>query len=133
MARKGFSERQAAEAAARCRDYGYVDDHDYGLNRARELLRRKPSGPRGLLHDLRRQGLARTMSEQIATEVYAELGGEMAVVDDALRRWIGRHGEPETWPSVRRCSNHLARRGFSSAVIHSAMSPWLDELKQRIP
>ena len=128
LRRKGHAEAAAVAAVRRCREYGYLDDHEYGLTRARELLRRKPSGSRGLVHDLRRQGLDPTMIQQIAAEAYAELGGERAVLDDALRRWIGRNREPEQWPDVRRCSSHLARRGFSASAIHTAMSPWLDEL-----
>ena len=125
---KGHSSADAGGAVARCVELGYVDDHAFGRARAATVLERKPSGRRGLLQDLRRQGLDSTMAEQVAGEAYAELGGEAAVLRSALQRWIDRHGEPAGWREARRCADHLARRGFASAAVHDALSPWLDEL-----
>ena len=131
LLRKGHSAAAAASACERCIDLGYVNDHDYGLVRAEDLLRRKPSGRRALLHDLRHQGLAPTMTERVAEEAYARAGGEAEVLGTAVRRWIDRYGEPDEWRAVKRCSDHLARRGFAAAAVQAALSPWLDELTTR--
>jgi regulatory protein len=125
---KGHDQSDARAAVERCLELGYVDDHAFGRARAATVLERKPSGRRGLLQDLRRQGLDSTMAEQVAGEAYAELGGEAAVLRSALQRWIDRHGEPSDWREAKRCADHLARRGFASAAVHDALSPWLDEL-----
>lgn len=125
---KGHAEAAVEAACRRCAEYGYLDDHAYGLSRAQRRLERRPMGRRALVQDLRRQGLDSTMSEQVADEVYAEEDGEEAVLDEALRQWIDRHGEPEDWRSARRCADHLARRGFPAGAVHAALSPWLDAI-----
>ena len=131
LVKRGHEENDADAAVVRCIEYGYVDDHAWGLARAAELFRRRPLGRAGLLHDLRRNGLARTMTEQVADEAYTEHGGERAVLADALQRWVDRKGPPDDWRSVRSCSNHLERRGFAAGDVQAALSPWLDELGTR--
>lgn len=128
LERKGHSAAASAAACARCVELGYINDLSYGVGRAKQILLRKPSGRRALAHDLRRQGLAPTMIEQITIEAYARAGGEQAVLQDGLRRWIARHGEPRDWRAVKRCADHLTRRGFAVSAVQSALSPWLDEL-----
>ena len=128
LQRKGHSEESAIGAVRRCEALGYVDDRVFATTRAKSLLRRRPSGRIALVQDLQRQTVDRTMCEQVADAVYLEAGGETAVLADALRRWIARHGDPVDWRAVRRCADHLARRGFASAAVHAALSPWLDEL-----
>lgn len=125
---KGHEGASARAAVERCVELGYVDDHAFGRARSTTVLERRPSGRRGLLQDLRHHGLTSTMAEQVADEAYAELGGEGAVLSRALQRWIGKHGEPADWKAVKRCADHLARRGFTSAAVHDVLSPWLDEL-----
>jgi len=125
---KGHDGAAAGAAVERCVELGYVDDHAFGRARAATVLDRKPSGRRGLLQDLRHHGLTSTMAEQVADEAYAELDGEEAVLRRALQRWIDRHGEPAEWKAVKRCTDHLARRGFTTAAVHDVLSPWLDEL-----
>ncbi len=131
LARKEFDGAEIDDAVERCVGYGYLDDHAYGLARSRAVLLRKPCGRRALLDDLRRQGLTSTMGERVAGDIYDEVGGEESVLADALRRWIAKHGEPSDWPAVRRCSQHLIRRGFVSSAVQLAMSPWLDRAANR--
>lgn len=131
LVKRGHDAAVAGDAVRRCVEYGYVDDHAYGSARARDTLRRKPSGRTALIHDLRRRGLARTMAEQAADEALRDAGGVRVVLDDAVQRWIRRYGSPEDWASVRRCSNHLQRRGFRAGDVQAALAPWLDDLGTR--
>ncbi len=131
LVKRGHEEAEALSAVVRCVEYGYVDDRAYGAARARDTLRRKPSGRTALVHDLRRRGLARTMAEQAADEALSDAGGVRAVLDDAVQRWIRRHGNPGDWASIRRCSNHLQRRGFRAGDVQAALAPWLDDLGTR--
>ena len=131
LIKRGHDEAEAEVAVARCREYGYVDDQAWGAARAAELFRRKPVGRKGLLHDLQRQGIPRTMAEQVADDAYAEHGGERAVLADALQRWVDRSGPPADWRSIRRCSDHLQRRGFAPGDVQAALSPWLDDVSTR--
>jgi regulatory protein len=131
LLKRGHDEDATDSAVARCIEYGYVDDRAWGLARAAELFRRRPMGRRGLLHDLRRYGLTPTMAAEVADEAYANHGGERAVLADALQRWMTHHDSDDDWRTVRRCSDHLQRRGFAAADVQSALSPWLDRLGTR--
>ena len=125
---KEFEPEIVAQVLARCVDAGYVDDSRYGRTRLEARLQRRPSGHRDALDDLRRQGLTQTMSEGIVEEVFAEAGGEGAVLDDAMRRWQAKHGEPTTLAATKRCFDHLMRRRFPRYLVLQALSPWLDNL-----
>lgn len=125
---KGYSEAAAEEACTHCADAGYLDDRSYGASRLQTRLARRPSGRRDALYDLRRQGLTETMSQSIVEEVFAEAGGEEAVLGAALEGWQAKHGEPSDLASAKRCFDHLMRRRFPRYLVLQALSPWLDEL-----
>lgn len=125
---RGHSEEAVEAALERCRELGYLDDRTFARSRAAALLRRRPCGRRALLADLRRQGVPRTMGEQVVDEAIEEAGGERVLAAEAVGRWIDRHGAPADWAAAGRCADHLSRRGFSGAAVQDAMSSWLDEL-----
>lgn len=125
---KDFPVEIVTAVVERCADAGYVDDRKYARARVESRLRRRPSGERDAVADLRRQGLAKTMSEGIVEEVFVEAGGEEAVLDDALRRWQARNGEPTDLATAKRCFDHLMRRRFPRYLVLRALSPWLDDL-----
>ena len=122
---------EASEAVARCVELGYVDDHAFGVDRSRVVLKRRPCGRLALHRDLQRQGLPRTMIAQVADEAYEEAGGTGRVLAEAVHRWVERNGEPVDWPGIRKCSNHLGRRGFAGGDVQAALSRWLDDLTTR--
>ena len=125
---KDFAPEVVAAVVARCTDAGYVDDNRYGRTRLESRLGRRPSGQRDALDDLRRQGLTKTMSEGIVEEVFAEAGGEGAVLADAMGRWQAKNGEPADLAATKRCFDHLMRRRFPRYLVLQALSPWLDNL-----
>ena len=125
---KDFAPEIVSAVLTRCTDAGYIDDNRYGRTRLETRLRRRPSGQRDAVDDLRRQGLTKTMSEGIVEEVFAEAGGEEAVLDDAMRRWQAKHGEPTALAATKRCFDHLMRRRFPRYLVLQALSPWLDNL-----
>jgi SOS response regulatory protein OraA/RecX len=126
---KDFESDVVSQVLARCIDAGYVDDNRYGRTRLEARLQRRPSGQRDALDDLRRQGLTKTMSEGIVEEVFAEAGGEEAVLDEAMRRWQAKNGEPTVLAATKRCFDHLMRRRFPRYLVLQALSPWLDNLR----
>lgn len=128
LLRKEHPAAAVERALDRCEELGYLDDRAFARSRAEAYLRRKPRGRIAVVRDLRRQGVASTMSEQVADEVLADLGGEKKILSEALQRWIERHGEPSEWRDARRCADHLTRRGFAATAVQDALSPWLDEI-----
>ncbi len=128
---RGHDPDEAAAAVARCVELDYVNDHRFGLDRAGALLRRRPCGRLALHRDLQRQGLPRTMIGGVADAAYEDAGGERGVLAEAVSRWVEQNGEPVDWPGIRRCSNHLGRRGFAGGDVQAALSRWLDDLTTR--
>ncbi len=123
-----YTSDEAVAAVARCVELGYVNDYKFGVDRAGAILRRRPCGRLALHGDLQRQGLPRTMISRVADDAYEEAGGERGILAEAVRRWVEQKGEPVDWPSIRRCSNHLGRRGFAGGDVQTALSRWLDDL-----
>ena len=68
------------------------------------------------------------MISRVADQAYEEAGGEYEVLADAVDRWVERNGEPLDWKGIRRCANHLERRGFAGGDVHATLSRWLDDL-----
>ena len=125
------SSDEAVAAVARCIELDYVNDYRFGVDRAGSILRRRPCGRLALHRDLQRQGLPETMISRVVDEAYEEAGGEGGILAEAVRRWVEQKGEPVDWPGIRRCSNHLGRRGFSAGDVQAALSCWLDDLNTR--
>ncbi len=125
---KGHAAPDIEEALHQCIEWGYLDDHQFGRSRLQARLERRPAGRTDALRDLQRQGLAATMSESVAGEVFEEVGGEQGVLDNAFERWAARHGEPEDMAAAKRCFDHLMRRSFPRYLVLQKLSPWLDEL-----
>lgn len=128
LSRKGYSPEAAEAACRRCREMGYVDDRQFGRSRLEARLDRRPAGRRDAERDLRRQGLAGTMIDTVVDTVFAEAGGEGAVLERAFQQWQARHGQPEDLRSAKRCFDHLMRRRFPRHLVLEKLSPWLDEL-----
>ena len=128
LAGKGYEAGEVEEAVQQCVGWGYVDDARYGRSRLEARLQRRPSGRGDAVRDLQRQGLTATMSAAVADELFEEVGGERAVLDDAFERWVARHGEPDGLNAAKRCFDHLMRRAFPRYLVLQKLSPWLDDL-----
>lgn len=128
LCRKGHSPEAAEAACGRCREMGYIDDHRFGRMRLEARLERRPAGRHDAERDLRRQGLTGTMIETVVDAVFAEAGGEEAVLERAFQQWQARHGQPDDLRSAKRCFDHLMRRRFPRHLVLDRLSSWLDEL-----
>lgn len=126
-----YTADEATAAVSRCVELGYINDYTFGVDRAGAILRRRPCGLLALHRDLQRQGLPRTMIRRVADVAYEEAGGASRILADAVHRWVEQYGEPVDWPSIRKCSNHLERRGFAGGDVQAALSGWLDDLTTR--
>jgi len=125
---KGHEAADVEEAMQKCIEWGYLDDERYGRSRLEARLGRRPAGRIDAVRDLQRQGLAATMSESVADEVFEEAGGERVILDNAFERWAAQHGEPRDIAAAKRCFDHLMRRSFPRYLVMQKLSSWLDDI-----
>ena len=119
LQQKGFSAATVAATVARCREYGYLDDRRFALERAPALLRSSRAvGPK-LLADLQARGIGREEARE-ALEQALEGADEAELLQALLQRRF-----PDFQPAAandrerRRIIDYCLRRGFSSALVFS--------------
>ena len=118
LTRKGHARPAAEEAVAALRQSGLLDDAEFARHYARAHARRQRVGPRRLLADLRRLGVADKVAEAAVTEALAADGVEPAAVllEAATRKARSLAGlDPET--AKRRLRAYLLRRGFGGSEL----------------
>lgn len=107
---RDFDEGEIADAVARLRDLGYVDDESWARDyvASPRALRR---GRRLLSEELARNGIDRPVADDALAD-----HDEMDAAFDAARRRLGSLGRLDDVQRHRRLYGFLARRGFSADV-----------------
>lgn len=119
LLQKGFSEAVVATTIERCRQFGYLNDQRFALERARGLLRSgRAIGPK-LLADLQAKGIPREAAVD-ALEQALDGTDPAELLQTLLQRRF-----PDFQPATasdrerRRVLNYCLRRGFSSSLVYS--------------
>ncbi|MEJ2503471.1 MAG: regulatory protein RecX, partial [Gemmatimonadota bacterium] len=110
---------------------GYTDDRAFAEAFVRDRLRLRPRGQRGLLSELRGKGVDGATAEAAVAAVFRAEGIEESdLARDAAEAWArknastlrrARRSPEDRQRARRRLFGHLARRGFTSDVVRSAM------------
>jgi regulatory protein len=108
LAQRAFPAEVVARALDRLGELGHLDDATAARRWAEGAVERKGFGPRRLLAELTRRGVAEEDARAAAAGAFPE--GERAVA----RRVAARCRRPDDRAAVAR---HLDRKGFSSDVI----------------
>ena len=108
LTQRGFPDEVVGVAIDRLAELGYLDDAAAARRWAAVAVERKGFGPRRLLAELTRRGVAEEDARGAAAGAFPE--GEPA----AARRAAARCRRPDDRAAVAR---HLERKGFSSGVI----------------
>lgn len=115
-----FDPHSAAAAVARAEELGLLNDADFARRRAAELMRKRKSR-REVEQDLAAKGIDRDTAAQVLEELYAPEDGpdpEVAAACALVQRQYARKLAEGKRPQVMAA---LARRGFSYAVIRTAL------------
>ncbi len=115
-----FDPHSAAAAVAKAEELGLLNDADFARRRAAELMRKRKSR-REVEQDLAAKGLDRDTAAQVLEELYAPEDGpdpEVAAACALVQRQYARKLAEGKRPQVMAA---LARRGFSYAVIRTAL------------
>lgn len=118
---KKFPDDEIAAALERCRDFGYLDDRRFALNRARMLMREGRAVGSRLGWELRRGGVADELIDLAMTAAAAEYP-PLDVLRELLERryphYDHRHADDR---ERRRVIQFLQRRGFALGDILSVL------------
>lgn len=115
-----FDPHSAAAAVAKAEELGLLNDADFARRRAAELMRKRKSR-REVEQDLAAKGIDRDTTAQVLEELYAPEDGpdpEVAAACALVQRQYARKLAEGKRPQVMAA---LARRGFSYAVIRTAL------------
>ena len=115
-----FDPHSAAAAVAKAEELGLLNDADFARRRAAELMRKRKSR-REVVQDLAAKGIDRDTAAQVLEELYAPEDGpdpEVAAACALVQRQYARKLAEGKRPQVMAA---LARRGFSYAVIRTAL------------
>lgn len=117
----GFSVSEISETLAKCRDYNYVNDQKYALERARALYRSGRAVGRKVLLDLRRRGIDEVTAEQALEEVNSEFESLQLLREQLARRFPNFSYQNADERQRRRVVSFFQRRGFILGDIFSVL------------
>ena len=117
----GFSAAAITATIEKCRDYKYVDDRRYALERSKALLRSGRGVGVKILLDLRRRGIDETTACQALEAASSEFDPDQLLRELLERRFPGFHYAGADAKQRRRVVSFLQRRGFSLGQIFNIL------------
>jgi regulatory protein len=122
LVKKGELKEHADRAIARLQEQGLLDDAAFAQAFTRAKVLGARHSRRRVQQELGRKGVAREVSTAAIDAVFAEEGvDQRAVVDEAARRKLRSLAKLDPRTRRRRLYAFLARRGYDSDDIRSAM------------
>ncbi|MBO6574841.1 MAG: RecX family transcriptional regulator [Rhodothermales bacterium] len=117
-----FGEPAIELAVERMRSLGYLNDADFARAFARERLLSGRHGPRRVMADLRKKGIAADLAEQVIQEARADQDEGAHALAAAEKRDRALPASLQPMKRRQRLYAHLARRGFSPEAIRDALA-----------
>ncbi|PLX96132.1 MAG: recombinase RecX [Desulfuromonas sp.] len=117
----GFSAEQAEDARNYCREYGYLDDQRYALDRARMLIRSGCGVGAKVLLDLRRRGIEESMAQAALAQAGEEFDTLALLQEQLERRFPGFDYRRANDKLKRRVVSYFQRRGYLLDQIFSVL------------
>ena len=121
LKQRGFSAATITATIEKCRDYKYVDDRRYALERSRALLRSGRGVGAKILLDLRRRGIDETTASQALEAAGSEFDPDQLLREQLQRRFPDFRYAGAEAKQRRRVVSFLQRRGFSLGQIFNIL------------
>lgn len=118
LRRQQFSEPHIAEAIARLKEEGYVDDREYASSYVRSRIGKQGKGRLRVAQELKGQGISSRIIEQTLAQL-DEDEEVKAAYEAASKKMRSLHGEPAE--NSRKLLQFLMRRGYSGAICRKVM------------
>lgn len=121
MSRKGFSEADAEECAAKLSEWGYLDDQGYAKDVLHAVMSDCPVGKRRAGFELRKRSIDGDLAASVLEEAFSGVAEEDLALK-AARKYLGAKDAGSLTVSERqRLARWLERRGFGYEAIRSAL------------
>lgn len=117
----GFSAEQAEDARDYCREYGYLDDRRFALERARMLLRSGRGVGTKILFDLRKRGIDSATAQLALDQASSEFDTLELLKEHLDRRFPGFSYRQADDKLKRRVVSYFQRRGYQLEQIFSVL------------
>jgi regulatory protein len=124
LGRAGFARETVAVVVACLEELGYLDDDEFARSLARDKAHKK-YGPRRILGDLRRAGVAEEIAREAVNGEFAERSEYQTALAIARRRYNKEEEGSDT--QARRVYGFLMRRGYSADVCAEVASGYRQE------
>ncbi len=116
LRRQGASEEHIEETLEFCRKYGFVNDEQYALAKAKDLMNLKKFGPRRIRSELKAKGISPELIEIAMEELDTDAG------TSELKRLVSRKLSGDFSPkSLNRCIRYFLYRGYELRDIRSCI------------
>ncbi|MEF9989277.1 MAG: RecX family transcriptional regulator [Christensenellaceae bacterium] len=116
LKQKGLDERATADALQKLTEYGYVDDENYAVVYAQELLQKY--GRRVAVQKM----ILRGISAEAAKEALAQFPQDDELIDTYLENLMDKYEEEEPYKKKQKIIRSLMTKGFDYDDIKSAMN-----------
>jgi len=117
----GFSAEAIATALEKCREYSYLDDRRYALERSRAMLRNGRGFGIKILLELRRRGIDESTATAALETAAAEIDSDQLLRDQLQLRFPGFCYATADAKQRRRVVSFFQRRGFSLGQIFNIL------------
>lgn len=126
LARRGWDSDVIADVLSRLERVGLIDDERFARLWVDERMRLRPRGLALLRQELRRKGISEETIDRTVS-AYRSESDELARARDLLIRRQGRYAGLDPQTARRRMAGLLARRGFDSETVYTAVRQVLGE------
>lgn len=122
MLQLGFSAEQVDDAQQYCREYGYLDDRRFALERARMLLRSGRGVGSRILYDLHKRGVNEQFAQAALDQANEEFDTHALLKEQLERRFPGFEYRQAEDKLKRRVVSYFQRRGYRLEQIFSILN-----------
>jgi regulatory protein len=130
LKKRGTPGKEIEVILTRLEDLGYIDDIRYAEVFSRFGARERIWGRFRILLEMKKRGIAEDVAEEAVSRYFSEDEAEEDILKRALEKRLRVAGHPKDMAQFKRFYDYLARKGFPSGLIISALADFRKEHKE---
>lgn len=115
------------EVLDRLGEQGFLDDEAFAFERALFRRQHRLWGDIRLSQDLKRLGIDARMIRRVLEQVNGKKA-ETETLQEAIERWVGKSGKPETPTLLKKLYDHCVRLGYVSHMVRQQLEPYFEQI-----
>ena len=121
LKQQGASEEHIEEVLAFCREYGFVNDEDFAIRKARDLQNIKKFGKHRIIQELRAKGISGELVDMAVSQLDFEENDLKPMIEKKLKGDFDKK-------NIDKCIRYFIYRGYDFGQIKNC----IEELKGEI-